>query len=210
MANKVAKVEILEKLIKDRHLETASGKVEIGHFWSVLRIYYCIRLGISPQTLCALASRITGRVDHNYHPTTNKINPASLRKWLQLKSIPKNVGHTVVTKEVSKGAADMDAIKDILIKYNSYGDEIAKEIEDAISKSKGELISMKAKTLGAGDFNTVLNLANVIIDLHRNGELTDIDKMPSKAQKEYIIKTIKNKADNGAIHINLTVSELYS
>lgn len=199
MANQVAKIPVLEKIIKDRHLNTKQGKVEIGVFWSILRIYYCMKIGISPATLCSIASMIDGRLDHNYLPDDSDIRPATLRKWLRLESVPKNAGHTVVTKTVASGNINEEKLKDVLIKYNSYGEDILKDIVNITNKEKGSLLSTKAKTIGVGDFNAVLTIANIIIN---EVDKDEFEQLAPEDHKNFLIKTI-NEAGNK--HINIAI-----
>lgn len=186
MANAIATIPILDALIKDRYLETDNGKVSIGAFWSILQIYQTIKLGVSPRVLCEIASMVENRLDHQYTPTTAPINPATLRTWLQLKSIPKQIGHTTVTKTVAKGCNASEEIKAILVKYNSYGPDILREIVEAVDKGAGKLINMNDSTQGASDFIAVLSTALAINDAHRKGALDLTNVLPSDVRQGII------------------------
>lgn len=207
MANKIAQIEELEYILT--HRKSKDG-VQIGHFWSVLQIYLCIKsLGISIKTLCDIASMLDDRIDSKYQKNSKPINPMMLRKHLHLKATPCQTSHTVVTKEVSKGIDDdtRESIKKILTKFNSYGPEIEEDLCSAIESGKGRLVSTKATTMGSSDFISVLQVALVLLDMARHGYLEDISDRPNNQHKDFIIKKIKEyqKSNDPTETVGLTL-----
>jgi len=199
MANKIAKIDVLENLIKNKYHRVGGHKIEIGHFWSVLQIYLCMqKLGVSVTTICKAASMLQDRLDSKYRVDEADINPSMMRKYLALKSSPSQISHTVVTKLVSKGAsADTAlAIKDILIENNSYGPEILNSIMDAIESGKGRLTKSKFSVMGSSGFAQVLKLCLVLTELFKSGIIDDMSAHPNADHLDIIIKTIKENQKN--------------
>lgn len=195
MANAIASIPVLDEIIKKRYHKTPKGNVQIGAFRSVLKIYEAIKLGVSPNVLCQIASMVDGRIDHQYNPTSSPINPATLRTWLKLTALPKNIGHSTVTKTVAKGCSASNEIEGILLKYNSFGPDILAEIVAAVDTGAGKLISTTESTQGVSDFNAVLATAIAIIDASRAGLLDLKNVLPSEA-KQAILDALTHNNNN--------------
>lgn len=194
MANHIADIQPLEDLLKKRFRDGPGGRVQIGAFWSVLQIYKCLKsLGISISTICAIASMVDGRVDSSYNKTTKPINTMMIRKHLHLEAVPRQISHTVVTKEVARGSTDAtkNLIGETLLKYNSYGQDILKELCEVIDNGRGELLSSRATTMGFSDFSAVLAVALLLIDMYQNNYLKELEGAKNSQHKDIIIKKIK-------------------
>ena len=201
MANNIATIKPLEDLLKNRHYDSPNGKVEIGHFWSVLQCYFCMQnLQISINTLCGIAELVESRVDSKFRKTDKPINPLMLRKHLHLQATPRQISHTVVTKVVSKGISDgvKDSIKDVLLKNNSYGDDLHGQLCQVMEDGKGQFVDSKATTMGVSDFVAVLSVSLMLIDMYKKGFIESLESIPNTEHKSHIITKIKEYQKSGS------------
>lgn len=201
MANKISEIPVLEKLLKERHIEVDGIKIEIGHFWSVLQIYLCMKtLNISLGTLCKVASLVTGRVDSKNKPDESEINSMSIRRCLNLEGSTSQISHTVVTKTVSSGLhpETLDSIKEALMKHCSYGPDLMEEIKQISESQKNKLIETKFSVMGNSGFATVLKISLILLELYKSKKIHDMGEMNPSDHVSHIIKTIKENKSNAA------------
>ena len=200
MANKISEIKVLEELIKNQYAVIDGKKIEIGNFWSVLQIYFCMKnLQVSINTLCSVASEFDSRLDSKYRVDNNPISPAMMRKYLHLKSSPSQVSHTVVSKTIAKGidhASQTASIAKILKKYNSFGKDILKDICDSIDGGKGKLVGTKFSVMGNSGFSQVLKLCLVLTELYKNGIIGELSDVNPSEHKSHIIKTIMENGNS--------------